>query len=387
MASSGSEEILTTADAARWQELLSRTQAFDFCHLPAFHRLAEHCGQGEARLLAWCEGEVVLLFPLLLREVAEVVPEVGRGWRDVTSVYGYAGPLASGPAPPETHARFLAFLEAYFREQQVVSAFSRLHPLLEQAPLLAGYGEVAPVGWTLSLDLRQSEEAQVAGYRRNHRQDIKKLAALGATCEQAGVEQLGEFTAMYYDTMDKVGASPQYYFSKHYFTHLLEDLPEVVHLFMCRAEGEALAGGIFTLCQGIVQWYFSGSHPTYAGPPPAKLLFEEARQWACARGAHTLHLGGGVGGQRDSLYHFKCGFTHREHVYSVWRHVVFPEVYEELARAQVARRGEAPEGDFFPRYRHPAFGAPARVCSQEGEEAEGAAPVEEPAVSVREGGR
>ena len=171
-------------------------------------------------------GRLTIAFPLLLRELEEVTPGFPGEWRDVTSVYGYAGPLASPPPlPEETRARWISFVDAFFRDQHVVSAFSRLHPLLEQTSLLQGFGEVVPVGWTLSLDLRQSEEEQWNGFRRNHRQDIKRLIALGVTCEQAGVEQLDEFIEMYYDTMDRVGASPLYYFSKHYFTRLLEDLP------------------------------------------------------------------------------------------------------------------------------------------------------------------
>jgi hypothetical protein len=353
---SGCCDVLTTADQSHWYEVLDRVGHYDFCHVPTFSRLAEQCGQGEARLLVFREGDFVMAFPLLVREIETASPHLAGAWQDVTSVYGYAGPLASSPyLSEETRARCCGFIEDFFHEHRVVSALTRLHPLLEQAPLLEGYGEVVPVGWTLSLDLRQSEEEQRSCYRRNHRQDIRKLESLGVVCEQAGAEHLDDFIEMYYDTMDRVGASPQYYFSKRYFTRLLEDMPEVAHLFMCWHEGEAIAGGIFTVCRGLVQWYFSGTRSSYGGPPPAKLLFDVARRWANDLGAHTLHLGGGVGGQRDSLYHFKCGFTHREHEYALWRHIVRPEVYQELYQERCRATGLEPEGAFFPRYRHPAF--------------------------------
>ncbi len=343
-------EILTTADESRWREALARVEEHDFCHLPAFSRLAEECGQGEARLLALRERDVTLAFPVLLREIP------GAAGRDVTSVYGYAGPVASTrTVPEETRQAFLGFVEEFLREQQVVSAFSRLHPLLAQSELLEGYGEVAQVGWTLSLDLSASEEEQRACYRRNHRQDIKKLTESGVVCEEAGEEQLDDFIAMYYSTMDRVGASPEYYFSRDYFARMLADMPEVTHLFMCAQDGVPVAGGIFTVCRGIVQWYFSGTRADYAGPPPTKLLFDVARQWAKATGARTLHLGGGVGGRRDSLYHFKAGFTHREHVYSTWRYIVDPAAYEELCRAAAAPTSGEQDGAYFPRYRQPMF--------------------------------
>src|SRR5574340_36878 len=122
-------DVLTTADESQWGEVLARVGHYDFCHLPTFSRLAEYCGQGEARLLVFREGDAVVAFPLLLRALE---PEASHApsWHDVTSVYGYAGPLASSPhLPPETRARCCAFFEDFFRAHHVVSAFSRLHPL------------------------------------------------------------------------------------------------------------------------------------------------------------------------------------------------------------------------------------------------------------------
>jgi hypothetical protein len=348
-------EVLTTADESRWREALARVQEYDYCHLPAFNRLAEQCGHGEARLLVLRDGDSTIAFPVLLRPLPESAgPHLDGASRDVTSVYGYVGPVASvAPIPEDTRQAFLDFVDEFFREHRVVSAFSRLHPLLSQSFLLEGYGEVAPVGWTLSLDLSQSEDQQRACYRRNHRQDIRKLTELGVVCEEAGLERLDDFITMYYCTMDRVGATPEYYFSRSYFDRLMADLPEVAHLFMCLRDGVPIAGGIFTRCRGIVQWYLSGTRADYVGPPPTKLLFDMARQWANRIGAHTLHLGGGVGGSRDSLYHFKAGFSHREHVYSIWRHIVNRKAYEDLCRTACARSGVDPDDSFFPRYRHP----------------------------------
>jgi hypothetical protein len=356
MASSRRHEVLTGADGSRWDEVLDEIGSYDFCHLWRYNRLAEHFGQGRARLLVFREAERTIAFPLLLRELPGGAARCpGVAWQDVTSVYGYAGPLAAAIPVDEVRARFAGFVTDFLRQEQVVCAFSRLHPLLDQAPLLSGCGEVAPVGPTLSVDLTASEEEQWSAYRRNHRQDIKRLLSMGVTCEEAGLDDLDPFVAMYYDTMDRVGAAPDYYFPREYFARLLTEMPAVAHLYLCRDGGLPVAGGIFTICRGFVQWYLSGSRPGYEGPPPTKLMFDVARHWAMREGAHTLHLGGGVGGRQDSLYHFKRGFTHREHTYAMWRYIADREAYLKLCGQACREAGIEPDDSYFPLYRHPAL--------------------------------
>lgn len=366
MASSLRHEILTGLDGSRWDEVLDEIGTYDFCHLSRYNQLAEHFGQGRAHLLVFREGSCTIAFPLLLRELpAGANPCATAAWQDVTSVYGYAGPLAATTPAGGVPDRFTAFVADFLRQHQVVSALSRLHPLLDQSPLLAGCGQIVPVGPTLSIDLTASEEEQWSAYRRNHRQDIKRLLTMGVTCEQAGLDCLDAFVDMYYDTMDRVGAARDYYFPRDYFARLLTEMPDIAHLYLCRDGGLPVAGGIFTLCRGFVQWYLSGSRPGYEGPPPAKLMLDVARRWAVSQGAHTLHLGGGVGGRQDSLYHFKRGFTHREHTYAMWRYVADTEAYLKLCGHACREAGVQPDDSYFPLYRHPALlnggrcGAPA----------------------------
>ncbi len=351
-------EILTTADRPLWAQALDEIGRHDFCHLASYSALAEQAGHGQARLFVYREGEYKMAFPILLREIPQQDVFAGECWKDVTSVYGYAGPIANRPMLPKLVSRqFMEFVHKYFLENRVVSAFSRMHPLLEQSSILDGFGEVAPVGWTLSVDLKQPEEEQLSAYRRNHRQDIKHLQAMGVECGEAGIEGLDVFVSMYYENMDRVGASRDYYFSRSYFEHFFTDMEGVTHLFICRHEGRPIAGGIFTLCRGIVQWYLSGSTADFDGPPPTKLMFDVARRWAIAQEAEVIHLGGGVGGARDSLYNFKRGFTSREHTYSVWRQIVNEEIYWDLARHAAGEAALLPSDGYFPIYRSPAFQA------------------------------
>jgi len=363
MARAAELEILGTDRDSDWRDILDEIGRHDFCHLVEYSRLAEQSGQGRAELLVWRDGPGLLALPVLFRLIdVELYPKVDGVWTDVSSVYGYAGPIANLPEVSGALSRdFMHAVDEYFHSRRAVSAFNRMHPLLDQRAMLASLGEIVPVGRTVSLDLTQPEEAQRAAYRRNHRQDIEHLKAMGVVCSEVGLDGLDDFVEMYWENMDRVGAARRYYFSRAYFEALLTEMKDTVHLFMCHYDGRPISGSIFTHCRGIVQWWLSGSRSEFDGPPAAKLLFDHGRHWAVEQGAEVLHLGGGVGSRQDSLHHFKRGFTKREHVYLNWRHIVNEELYGELVRSRREATGLNPDEDFFPRYRHPAFDDPGAL--------------------------
>ena len=112
------------------------------------------------------------------------------------------------------------------------------------------------------------------------------------------------------------------------------------------------------MCAGIVQYHLGGTRNTALKLSPMVLIFETVRHWANQNGAHTFHLGGGVGAKSDSLFHFKARFSRQRHKFATWRWIVEPEAYRELSvRKHVwnSERGlKAISPSFFPAYRCPA---------------------------------
>ena len=149
-------EVLTIADRDRWLAVLSLVERFDFYHLPQYHEVAERTGEGQARLLVYDHAGGTIAFPLLLRSCGSIEGLEGESSLDVGSVYGYAGPLSSRPLPAVVIADFQSELKRLFGTLGVVAAYSSLHPLIPQAELMAGLGEVRASGTTVSIDLTLS---------------------------------------------------------------------------------------------------------------------------------------------------------------------------------------------------------------------------------------
>ena len=365
-------QVLRPEQSEEWIDVLRHSQKYDSYHLPQYHTLAEEQGEGDAHLFVYREGDYCIAIPLLLRSIAKVLchTRTGDGWRDATSVYGYAGPVASHSNIPESVLRgFRSALREALVERRIAFAFSRLHPLMSQAELLAGMGECVPVGKTVSMDLTLSTEMQRACYRKDYRRQVNKLRRLGVTCfHDRSKAHLDEFINIYHETMHRVGAREPYLFDHSYFERLTSMLGSNLHLFICQWEDRVLSGGLFLLCDGILQAHLVGSRSAGLAPSSTKLLFDTARLWANDHGVGVLHLWGGVGAQEDSLFFFKAGFSDRRHEFAAWTWVLFPHIHDQLSREREAwlnRSGLGPLcTPYYPTYRCPNCPCTTRMGRQ-----------------------
>lgn len=352
--------ILTVAHAQEWTDVLRRMARHDFYFLHGYHALAEKLGEGSARLFVFESNGHLLALPLLLRplgDVASGVPEAA-GWHDATSIYGYAGPLASHTEVPVKilHEFHSALREALLAER-VVAAFSRLHPLLPQNDLLAGLGEIQPCGPTVGIDLTLTPEAQRSQYRGSLRTRLNKLRGMGIDGKpDPELRHLADFAEIYRESMQRVGAQASYFFDLAFFQDLAAALGPAFRLFVATQDGQVLAGGVFTLCDGIVQYHLGGTRNSALKLSPITVVFDSVRLWAMENGARVFHLGGGVGAREDSLFVFKGTFSDVRHQFSTWRCILAPELYARLCESCGINPAQT---GFFPAYRAPISAAPA----------------------------
>jgi hypothetical protein len=358
-------DVLRTAQEEEWLSVLRRCSAMhDVYHLPGYHAVAERRGEGEARLFAYEQAGYTIALPLVIRAVADL-PGIGasaNAWRDATSVYGYCGPVCSHKEMPRAVIDgFQRGLTAALQELHVVSVFSRLHPLLpEQTMLLDGLGDHQLGGVTVSIDLLATLVEQRSQYDGTTRNRLNRLARSGLTClldpEQ---RHLPDFIALYYETMRRVKAQESYFFDQTYFSDLAKSLGPRLKLFVVKMpDGEVISGGLFTLCEGIVQYHLGGTRDTARKLSPIVLLLETVRRWANENSARIFHLGGGVGAKTDSLFQFKARFSRQRHQFVTWHWIVTPEAYRELSLQKDLWNSKcglrAVSASFFPAYRCPA---------------------------------
>jgi hypothetical protein len=367
---------LFQANDAGWQSWTERCR-HDFYHTAAYHRYSESYGEGAAYLAVYGDRDRFLALPYLLRDIDIAGISSGCAGKDVTSVYGYAGPLVCGNAIDADFEReaWRAIYEIW-RNQDVVSAFARLHPLLNNhsyvlisQPGEAVSAELLEVGPTVSLDLTQSDEEAWAEYRRTTRGEIRqgRKRGLAVTVDEEWTH-LDCFLELYYITMKRNQASAYYYFSREQILDLKEALGKHALLVHVWSGNLIISSAIFIEYDGILHAHLEGNHPEYLKQGPFKLMVDELRLWGRQRGDRGLHLGGGRGGQEDSLFLFKAGLSKKRHPFFVARWIVDPSRYEWLVQER-RREADASDlaldtGSYFPAYRAPLACAPPPAASE-----------------------
>ena len=335
---------LLSVDDPRWASFLAHTP-HDVYHLPSYTAVAARQEGGEPRALLVEGDQAQLLLPLILRRIP------GSDRPDATSAYGYPGPLWTGTERPTYVSEALVAGARTLRQEGVVSAFVRLHPLLNAAAP-PGLGTIVEHGQTVSMDLTVPEDVLWGQMRLNHRRDIRRAIQLGFVARMDETfAAYSEFKRLYRLTMARRAASPYYLFDDTYFDDLRDALAGQLHLCVVAREGAVAGAGLFFEAGRIVQYHLSGTDENLEHVQPTKLMMDYVRRWARQRGDTCLHLGGGLGGAPDSLFRFKEGFSPLRHPFRTMRIVLDEEEYRRLVAARSPLIDPKDRSDYFPQYR------------------------------------
>jgi hypothetical protein len=334
-------EVISLNNRKKWDEIVCSMKEYDFYFLSGYHQLDY---SGTPLLLYYRNGGDAFAMPLIVRDIE------GCDYKDVTSVYGYAGPLTKEVNPaPESIAGFQDELRHFFDSSNIVSAFSRLHSLFPiQSGLLKDMGTIAGSNHTIGIDLTLPLSEQRKQYVRSQKYVVNKLRRIGITVQKACTKkEIDSFVEIYRETMDRVHASDMYYFSDEYFYRFLDSINSFIYL--AYYEGEVISGALCTTCNGIIQYHLGATKNNFLYLSPLKLILEEIRLLGVRQGCRILHLGGGFKGDKDSLFTFKSRFSKQLYPFKLWEYVHNQSVYDSLLWRRFGKN--VPDNSFFPLYR------------------------------------
>lgn len=345
-----------------WKQTLQKLH-HDVYQLPEYVALDARRTQTTPEAFLTTDSEKIFFIPYCLRSCNNVLtsePKI-QGNFDLVSPYGYPGILLNEAAinSPDFLSCTINELKNLLQERGICSAFLRLHPILNQNfDQIFQSVDFKVDGETISVDLTLSESQIWAHTRKGHQSTINKCKRIGMSGRMVDFRHyMNEFIAIYEETMNRVGASQAYYFSRNYFENLSK-LDEHIHLGIVELNNEIICASLFFESCGIVQAHLGGTKTKFLKQSPFNFLLHHVRLWAKERGNKYLHLGGGIGGSNsDSLYKFKSGFSKQRHTFLTLRLITDEEKYHYLvdlkAKALNIQPKQLLESGFFPAYRYP----------------------------------
>ena len=336
--------LVTVQEKDLWNQYVHSCRMFDFYHTWYYHSLEK---SGEPVLFVYHQDESFIVFPLLKRNIGRT------SYTDFTSVYGYAGPISNLAFDKIDLVTMEGFKQAFLmflKEEKNVSVFCRLHPIINHDVLVGKFGSLVDNGKTVAIDLTISLEEQRSKYRRQFRSKIRQLRERSFYLKKAeNDEDVKAFVKIYNENMARVKAESYYYFNESYFFNMLNsaDFESSVLLLYCG--NEITCGAFVTFSNNIMQFHLAATNNEYLHEAPMKLLIDEATIVGREKGMAYLHLGGGVGGNEDSLFEFKAGFSDTILNFKTWRFVSEPDIYDQLVQDRWGNK--TIKSDFFPLYR------------------------------------
>jgi len=356
MVTVSNSRVLAATDP-EWSDALSRLR-HDVYHTQMYHGVPGFGREGEAFAYLYREGDQEFLWPYLLKPITDT------GYFDVTSVYGYAGPVSS-PDTDFAERAWRGLLEAW-RDQRAVSAFTRFHPMLANHKLLEGAADADGrsaaeglrfCGSTVSVDLTLSLDEQLARYQKVHRQAVRKGYRLGLHTElDEDWHHADDFVSLYRASMARLNSRPEYLIDRPWLDEFRRLLGDHTRLFVTKLDGVVAAASLTMVYPPFLHPHLIGSNPELVEYSPIKVALDAERIWGTEQGLEAYHLGGGVGGREDGLFQSKRKFSPVTHEFFVGSWILNCPVYRELEaehRRKLGEQGvEIADLAFFPIYRY-----------------------------------
>jgi len=332
-------KVVVTKDG--WREEINKFKS-DWYHSWAYHKMAFKSNEGKPILFVLTnDSNESIALPLLLRNIK------GSDHKDMTSVYGYPGFLLSSENAKHMYENFIEQLNFWANKNGVVSIFSRLNSLLINPTELTN---CYPNGETVVVNLSLDEYEQKKCYRKNYRNILRRLEKDGFRVGWCNSQKsIDDFKDIYIATMKDVNAGDYYFFDEEYYHDLINSSDFEVKIYNVWLNEIKVCSGMFVFCDDIVQYHLSGTLPEYKALAPTRMLIDQARKDATALGYKYLHLGGGLGGGRDSLFNFKYGFSKNSIEFYVFKMITNINVYKKLS--YLSETDTIPESGYFPLYR------------------------------------
>jgi hypothetical protein len=343
-------EVLGLDRSQAWDDALASHPAsgLDVYFTSGYHR--SHClGQPEeARLLRFTRGQEQLVYPFRLRTIEKVGDEALAGAdRDIESVYGFTGPLATTSDPAFLNEAWEAFSN-WAAQESVVAEFVRFNPLLTTERFAPGEMSCERVRDHVVIDLTlEDERLWRESYGKTNRNMIRKAERLGLSVSFEPLEEhLDTFVCLYHETMGRNRAAQEYYFDGAHFAALARESPAIAAV--ARRQGRDLAVSLFLVGPNWMHYHLSGCSEEGLDAAANNLILHRAVGEARRLGLSLLHLGGGrTGSPEDLLLRFKAGFSPLRRPVLVGRRVHRRDRYEELCALRRAQVSTLPAGYFL----------------------------------------
>ncbi|WP_313638021.1 hypothetical protein [Paenibacillus sp.] len=232
--------VLNSSHSEEWDAYLNQMERKDIYFSADFFRLFEDDDYQQAELFVFKQGDQLIIYPYLLRSISHLPAIIQLGlegeWYDISTPYGYGGPISNVPPGAERTELYRQFSEAfteYCKAKRIMTEFVRFHPLIGNATEYQNGLTTELNRNTAYMDLTVgSESGLIQNYGSNHKRNIRKTKSSPLTIRKSDLrDRIEVFTELYYGTLNDLQADSFYYFPQKFIEDTSRLLDGRVELF------------------------------------------------------------------------------------------------------------------------------------------------------------
>ncbi len=343
--------IIPASDIGKWRAQLAHMGEMDSTYLPEYHLAYSLRIEGSTPLLWYYEsGEKHFCYPFLLTPV--LIGGEPTGYHDISSMYGYTGPLARS-----TESAFLAeawqAFDNYTHEQNIIAEFIRFSPFNNNENMAHPKTNVEENRKLAASYLPDNEEGLLKALGAKTRNMLRKAERSGLVSRELALpEYLPAFRTLYDETMSRNQAPEFFLYDDAYWNELLK-LKEGLRLFGVFAEDKLVAAAMAVVHGKSGLYHLGASLPDYARQGAGNLSMFEMSRSLMKDGVNFINMTGGrtTAGDDPLLLFKKSNATGLANFY-IGKRVINHEAYQQVTDKWQAYEGHAPGVEKIIFWRH-----------------------------------
>ena len=258
---------------------------------------------------------------------------------DLESPYGYAGPFCNNHSFFNIAEKSFIY---YIENQNVITEFVRYHFLynknMQFSLRINNVANRTIVYFNLNKNWDEIWNNDIVMNNRNYVRKLKKDGYKFEVCDNQ--KDFKDFIDLYYQTMDNVSASNEFYFTEKYLLHLFKQLNEKVKIAKITKNGVTYSSVIIFQCNGIIQLYLNCRNLKFPKISATGPLYINLAKWAKSRGIKILNVGGGnTNSPEDGLYKFKKKLSKSTETFYVGKRIHNNDLYNDIIEDYINKFG------------------------------------------------
>jgi lipid II:glycine glycyltransferase (peptidoglycan interpeptide bridge formation enzyme) len=346
-------KIITLKEKEHLRKLIGRCIEKDIHSSPDYLGLFQDYQGYEAFYVYYGDEHNYILVPYFKRPIHLSTQKLF----DIISPWYYGGPISSIKDAQILGKLFSQFLEKfrkYCKENNIVTEFQRMNPLLKNHELYKNDLSLSYDRKIVYVDLRKEINTLYQEYDRHARKNINKATRSGLKVyADDSREGINKFIQIYTKSMKQKNAKAFYLFNEKFFHNIFERFKSDIKLFQVEYIGKIVCSSIELGKYGILHDYLRGVDSEVLPLRPNDILLHEILKWAKSAGFSCFNIGGGAtSAEDDGIFRFKKSFSATVADFYVYKKIHNPEKYNELCEKKGKKQDELhyEKAQFFPEY-------------------------------------